>query len=121
MKVFIKGNVPSLKNSKQWTGKYLISSKTVRDYLKLHKTHYLLYKLDWLTELNNLEKPYKIAFTFIRGSKHKFDYVNAVQLPLDIMVDIGVLDDDNADEVIPVFEPYKYDKNNPGVWIEILK
>ena len=37
------------------------------------------------------------------------------------MVDIGVLEDDNADIVLPVFEQYEYNKDNPGVWIEILK
>ena len=121
MRVFIEGNVPSLKNSKQWTGKHLISSKSVREYLKNHKLDYLQYKLKWINELDKLDKPYKISFKFIRGSRHKFDYVNAAQLPLDIMVDIGVLEDDNADIVLPVFEQYEYNKDNPGIWIEILK
>ena len=31
------------------------------------------------------------------------------------------LDDDNADEIIPVFEPYDYSKEKPGVVIGILK
>ena len=34
MQVFIKGNVPSSKNSKRWTGKMLINSKTVMRYYK---------------------------------------------------------------------------------------
>ena len=34
MKWFIPGNVPSSKNGKRWTGKYLISSKTVMKYRK---------------------------------------------------------------------------------------
>lgn len=118
--IFIPGNVPSLKNSKQWTGKYLVPSKTVSRYLKEHIIDYekLIY---WFYEqFKNKHKPYKISFKFIRGTKHKFDYVNAAQLPLDIMVDLRILDDDNADEVIPVFEPYEYSKENPGVIIKIL-
>ena len=34
MQIFIKGNVPSSKNSKRWTGKMLINSKTVMKYYK---------------------------------------------------------------------------------------
>ena len=32
--IFIAGNVPSSKNGKRWTGKYLIHSKTVMNYIK---------------------------------------------------------------------------------------
>lgn len=117
---FIPGNCPSLKNSKRWTGKYLISSKRVMEYLKATKYDYLGLKDAMLSILSGKEKPYKISFKFIRGSKHKFDYVNAVQLPLDILVDIGVLEDDNADEVMPIFEQYEYNKEFPGVIITIL-
>lgn len=117
---FIRNNVPSLKNSKRWTGKFLIASKSVMEYLKATKYDYLGLKKDMLKELENKTKPYKISFKFIRGSRHKFDYVNAVQLPLDILVDIGVLVDDNADEVVPIFEPYEYNKDYPGVIIKIL-
>lgn len=27
--------------------------------------------------------------------------------------------DDNADEVLPIFEPYEYDKEKPGVYIKL--
>ena len=37
---FIKGNVPSLKNSKQWTGKLLISSKRVLEYERATRNQY---------------------------------------------------------------------------------
>lgn len=119
MEVFIKGNVPSLKNSKRWTGKFLIASKSVMQYIKDTKSVYEDIVPILRQELINKEKPYKISFKFIRGSKHRFDYVNAVQLPLDLFVKYGLLDDDNADEVIPQFEPYEYSKNNPGVIITI--
>ena len=35
--IFIAGNVPSSKNGKRWTGKYLIHSKTVMNYIKKTK------------------------------------------------------------------------------------
>ena len=69
--VFIAGNVPSSKNSKVWTGKYLVHSKTVRNYIK--KTKY-----DWIENrelfeqlTKDKEMPYKVEFTFIRNSKRK--------------------------------------------------
>jgi hypothetical protein len=117
---FIKGNVPSLKNSKRWTGKYLISSKRVLEYEKETKYQYEAIALLLTGELEKCKKPYRISFKFVRNSKHKFDYINAVQLPLDLFVKYRILVDDNADEVIPVFQRYEYDKENPGVYIKIL-
>jgi hypothetical protein len=117
---FIKENVPSLKNGKRWTGKYLISSKKVLEYEKNTRHQYETSAPYIMRNFIGKEKPYKISFKFIRGSKHKFDYINAVQLPLDLFVKYGILEDDNADEVIPIFEQYDYSKDNPGVLITIL-
>jgi len=117
---FIPFNVPSLKNGKRWTGKYLISSKKVLEYERSTKDDYELLYFQTKELLASKIKPYKISFKFIRGSKHKFDLINACQLPLDLMVKNGMLEDDNADEVIPIFEQYEYNKENPGVIITIL-
>ena len=120
--IFIEGNVPSSKNSKQWTGKFLINSKTVSKYLKE-------YGNQWQNEvtiecfksgLQDKEKPYKIGFYFVRDSKRKFDYINACQLPCDLMVKHGWIDDDNCDEIIPVFLGYKVDTKGAGVTITVL-
>ncbi len=40
---------------------------------------------------------------------------------MDLMVLHGWLEDDNADEIIPVFEPYSYSKEKPGVLIGISR
>jgi len=117
---FIKTNVPSLKNGKRWTGRHLISSKSVLEYERNTKHQYETVAPHIMRCFIGKEKPYKISFKFIRGSRHKFDYINAVQLPLDLFVKHDILIDDNADEVLPVFEPYEYDKENPGVIITIL-
>ena len=71
MKIFIPGNVPSSKNSKRWTGKMLINSKTVMNYIKESKGYYLEYKNQFKKELKQHEYPVKISFKFIRKSKHK--------------------------------------------------
>ncbi|WP_231099167.1 hypothetical protein [Streptobacillus moniliformis] len=102
-KIFIKGNVPSSKNSKQWTGKFLINSKTVSKYLKEYESQWITNKSKFLKMLENKETPYKIHFKFIRDSRRKFDYHNAVQLPCDLMTKHGWLEDDDADNIIPIF------------------
>ena len=34
--IFIRGSVPALKNGKIWTGRFLVYSKRVKEYLKSH-------------------------------------------------------------------------------------
>jgi len=45
--IFIAGNVPSSKNSKRWTGKMLINSKTVMKYIKDTDMQYKTFKTDF--------------------------------------------------------------------------
>ena len=120
-KWFIPYNVPSSKNGRRWTGKYFISSKTVMNYRKNSKPYFDKYAKEFKKEFDKYETPVKVGFTFVRGTKHKFDYINPAQTIQDDMVKAGWIEDDNADYIIPVFENYSYDKNNPGVYIEILK
>lgn len=126
--IFIKGNVPSLKNSKQFyknkkTGKLFIStSDTVKKYLSLYEYQWNLEenKKKFKKLIKNKEKPYKIAFYFTRDTKRRFDYINIVQLPLDLMQKFGWIEDDDSTNVIPYFLGYEVDKENAGVRIEIL-
>tara|TARA_B100001778_G_scaffold291794_1_gene262039 strand:- start:62 stop:481 length:420 start_codon:yes stop_codon:yes gene_type:complete len=120
-KWFIPFNVPSSKNGRRWTGKYFISSKTVMTYRKNTKGTYAKLAKGFRKEYDTYEKPVKIGFTFIRGSRHKFDYINPAQTVQDDMVKNGWMEDDNAEFIIPVFERYRYDKEKPGVIIEIVK
>ena len=120
-KWFIPFNVPSSKNGRRWTGKYFISSKTVMTYRKNTKDSYEKYAAAFRKEFDTYQTPVKIGFTFIRGTRHKFDYINPAQTVQDDMVKHGWIEDDNADFIIPVFERYSYDKTKPGVIIEILK
>lgn len=119
IEIFIPGNVPSSKNSKQWTGKFLVNSKTTQRYIKetndIYKTSSSLFK----KRAQNMKKPYHIEFTFFRGTKHKFDYINPMQTVQDLMVQYGWLEDDNADELFPILKPYEYSKERPGVLIKI--
>jgi hypothetical protein len=121
MKWFIPGNVPSSKNGKRWTGKYLISSKTVMKYRKDTTKVYKKLAASFKKELVKYDLPVIISFKFIRGTRHKFDYINPAQTVQDDMVKHGWIEDDNMTYLIPHFEPYEYNKENPGVEIKILK
>jgi hypothetical protein len=118
--IFIPFNTPSSKNSKQWTGKFLVSNKNTQKWKKDTKKYWEDNKADFLEQLKGLPKPYNIEFTFIRKSKHKFDYINPMQTVADEMVHHGWIEDDNVDEIKPFFGNYKYDKNTPGVIIKVL-
>ncbi|WP_064590732.1 hypothetical protein [Streptobacillus moniliformis] len=118
-KIFISGNVPSSKNSKQWTGKFLINSKTVQKYLKEHKKEWKDNKDKFLEMIKGKELPLKVGFYFIRDSKRDFDYNNASQLPQDLMVELSWIEDDCARCLIPIFKGYEVDKSRAGVIITV--
>jgi len=126
--IFIEGNFPSFKNSKQFTGKFFIMSKTVQKYLKAWEWQWEYcgeLQIDFSFELLRLKAPYKIGMHFVRGTKHKYDWVNMVQGVQDLMVKHGWIEDDNTDVMYPfpleINNTFSsYDKEKPGVYIKIL-
>mgnify|MGYP000017542236 FL=1 len=118
--IFIPGNVPSSKNGRRWTGKYFIVSKQTATYYKVSKEEWEKGKKEFKKLLKGKTKPYQVSFKFIRKSKHKFDYINPAQTVQDQMVKFEWVDDDNADEIVPSFEEFEYDKETPGVYINVL-
>lgn len=119
-KFYIKGNVPSSKNSKVFTGKFLVNSKTVQKYLKTYGKQWEDQELIQKFKLGCKEFPIKLHMKFIRDTKRRCDLVNLAQYPLDLMVKNGWLPDDDYTHVIPVFEQTEIDKNNAGLifWID---
>jgi len=68
--------------------------------------------------------PYVVQFHFVRGSRHKFDFHNAVQIIADLMVAHDFISDDDMDCFIPVpflrkKQWYSYNKTKPGVYVKI--
>ena len=123
--IFIAGNTPSSKNSKQFvtlkTGKkLLLNSKTVQNYIKDSKADWLINKNGFLKMLKGKEKPYKVELFFIRDSKRRFDYINAAQIVFDLMQEYGYIENDDSTNVIPVFKGFEVDKTRAGVEIEVL-
>lgn len=123
--IFIAGNTPSSKNSKQFVtlknGKtLLINSKTVQKYIKESKTDWLINKNEFLKMLKGKEKPYRVELYFIRDSRRKFDYINAAQIIFDLMQEYSYIEDDDSTNVIPIFKGFEVDKARTGVKIEVL-
>ena len=123
--IFIQGNTPSSKNSKQFVtlknGKtMLLNSKTVQKYIKESKADWILNKNNFKKMIKDKEKPYKIELYFIRDSKRRFDYINAAQIIFDLMQEYGYIDDDDSTNVIPVFKGFEVDKAKAGVEIRVL-
>ncbi len=81
---FIPGNVPSSKNSRRWTGKFFIASKTTMKYRKDTDSIYKKHAASFAQEFSKYETPVYVAFTFIRGSRHKFDHINPLEKSFDI-------------------------------------
>lgn len=142
-KVFIPFNVPSSKNSKVATKSGIFHSKTVGKYLRslgiksysvtrrsieTYKTIPCLYPKE---ELIKLFKPFRdrqivLGIHFVRGTKMKFDFHNACQIVMDMLVAFDVIEDDNMECLIPIpmmmdDRYFSYDKDNAGVYLSILK
>lgn len=114
----IEGNCPSSKNSKQITRSgFIVHSKQCQVYYKLTKQEWIAGAALFKETFKNEPKPYYVGFYYVRKSKHKFDYINPNQTTLDLMVKYGWIDDDNADEIKPIFLGFHHDKDDPCTYI----
>jgi hypothetical protein len=135
--IYIPGNVPSLKNSKQIVsipvkgspGKrrpMLISSGIVRDYEKGHVYIYNTMRGIFSRELLRYgcvpgERPVVIEFAFIRDSRREFDFINGCQLVQDMMVKSGWLKDDSMKYLCPMFNPeVRVSKPHAGILLRVV-
>jgi len=117
--IYIPGNVPSSKNTKRIWNKRLVTAPIVVNYKQATGFVYKTKAKEFHKMIKEMEPPYSVTFKFVRDSKRRFDYHNAIQIVADMMVEYGWIEDDNADYMLPVFLPYEYEKNNGGVWIGI--
>ena len=139
MEILIKGNVPSLKNSKvmgkypsktvlKWLRLYGIisysaSRKSVKFFKKIPKTYDFKDTVLPLKSYSNY--PILLGFHFIRGSKHSWDFNNATHIILDLMTAFDIIPDDSTEYVLPFplqinNKWWSFDKENPGVIIKVL-
>jgi hypothetical protein len=101
----IMGNVPSSKNSRIFNVQRSMSfpSKTTSKYISITKWSWINKEIirSFKVLCRERDKPYKIGIHFVRDSKRKYDWINAVQIIQDLMVKNGWIDDDNTSEVLP--------------------
>lgn len=124
MILFCKTNVPSSKNGRRWTGKYFIPSKATIKWRKETEWWWEKNKELFKEKVKNKERPLKIGLHFVRGSRHKYDWVNPVQTIQDEMVKHEWIEDDDIKHLVPF--PFKikkkyttYNKERPGFYLKI--
>lgn len=120
--IFIKGNVPSLKNSKVKTSRGIFSSPTVSKFIRSigiqsfnsRKKEVRGYvdpnrpnefeKLRSQFEAMKIGKgdPLIIGYHQVRNSKRLFDFSNSVEIIQDLMTAHDFIEDDNVKYVFPV-------------------
>jgi len=147
--IFIKTNVPSLKNSKQLyknkkTGKnFITSSDLCKEYIKTTEIHWRLFRSKFLEMVEGKQKPYRIQLFFVRDSRRVFDYGNISEIIWDCMTgkgyypssknkilnakntslrkEIAWIEDDNCNFIIPDYSAgYGFDSKLAGVIIKVL-
>jgi len=121
-RIFIPGEVPSSKNSRQIIikgGKYRsIASDFCQKYIKSTRILYSMAE-PVFSRMIPYTPPLCIGFQFVRKTNRIFDYTNIAQIVQDMMTQSNWIKDDRMSELLPVFFPYTKDKENPGVWISI--
>ena len=121
IKLTICGDPKSKKNSMQIIpGKAgsrprLIQSKIYREYAEDFKN-----QVPAEAKLN-IDYPVQVQTIFFRATKRRVDLINLIAAAHDLLVDSGVLADDNAKIIISVDgSRVCYDKENPRTEITIL-
>lgn len=139
--IFISGNVPSSKNSKNAVaGKGVFHSSTVKKYLSakgiqnysgskktvkgyVSKPNLFRKEIGPLKEiLESMDKPILLGFHFVRDSKRHYDFHNAVQIIFDLMVAHQIIEDDDTTNIYGLPYPIdgkfeSHDKDKAGVFL----
>ena len=120
--IFLKGSVPSLKNSKVKTNRGIFHSPTVAKYIRtLGIQHFNSRKKEVKgyvdpNKPNEIEKlrskfeemlkdkgnPIFIGYFHIRKTKALFDFSNSVELIQDLLTSHNIIEDDSVKYVFPI-------------------
>lgn len=74
----------------------------------------------WEQMTHSHQLPLVLAFYIVRRTRARFDYTNILQGLLDAMVRAGYLEDDSADDLIPLVLPYSVEPQRPRVEISVI-
>lgn len=121
----ISGNPVTKKNSQQIlvnraTGRPFISpSAKYKEYAKAAKWE-LKQQMHGTDFDYPVSVPVNVACRYFMGTKRKVDLANLIEASLDILCDVGILDDDNCTIVARHDDSeVRYDKDHPRAEIEI--
>ena len=93
--------------------------------IPMPSSQYKLYSQEFMWQIpyaakKRIETPVNLKCVYFMGTKRKVDLCNLIEATCDILVDAGVLADDNS-QIVASHDGCKvlYDKENPRVEIEI--
>ena len=120
MKWVVNGELYSSKNSRQIVvagngRRYVVKSDVAKSDEVSLCNRLLQIRDSFLTVAEKHNKPYQLVFKIYRKTRRKFDYINIIQNLCDCMVKVGLLNDDNANELLPIFETYEVSSEKPRV------
>ena len=98
----------------------LAPSKRVREYKKASEGILYQNKPKFIQACANKPLPYLLGFFFVRDSKRKFDFGNAMEVLLDLFTEYGYYDDDNMNIVMNFPLGYQVDPNRPGAYVVVM-
>ena len=120
MKIILKGRPITKKNSQriiQARGRVMvIPSKQYMEYLADCRWQLNVLRLGEM----RISSPINLKCVYYMPTRHRVDLVNLLEATCDILVECGLLADDNSKIVVSHDgSRVEYDKNNPRVEIEI--
>lgn len=135
--IYIPGNVPSLKNSKEIitipfkgqlhlpvherkTRAMLIPSKRHQKYERDTAPLYRAFAKEFRKLAQGHLKPLKVGFYFVRDSRRLFDFGNAMASCEDIMETREWIPSDDCNQMMSIPLGYHVDKETAGVYITVL-
>jgi len=129
MKLQIFGRIPSLKNQKHSMCLPIKGSKLskYRSIVFVSATYRTWEKeqLEYLAQNYKVETPIErcsIVATLFRPDARKTDLINKMEGPLDLLVNAGILSDDNCEVVTSLtMVNGSIDRENPRLEIEIIE
>jgi hypothetical protein len=95
-------------------------SDRVQEYIEENSKQYIDNRPLFLKLIEGQTKPIYVGIYFIRESKHRWDFHNAIQLTADLMTKHSMIPDDDVNNFIPVYLGSHHDKEHSGAIIIVL-
>lgn len=95
-------------------------SDRVQEYIETNSKQYIDNRPLFLSLIKGQKLPVYMGIYFIRESKHRWDFHNAIQLTADLMTKHSLIPDDDVNNFIPVYLGSHHDKERSGAIMIIL-